>query len=141
LVNGLPFGLPRSGDEGLDHTHTWGRTYWGGAMFCLLADVRIRRETDNRYGLRDALRAIVVAGGNMETTWQLTRALEVGDRAVGVPVLIQLYNEMKVTPVGPDLGLLWGKLGVEIKGPAITFNDGAPWASVRRAIAADRSSM
>src|SRR6266849_1447581 len=46
LVNGLPFGLPRSGDEGLDHTHTWGRTYWGGAMFCLLADVRIRRETD-----------------------------------------------------------------------------------------------
>ncbi len=58
-----------------------------------------------------------------------------------MPVLIQLYNEMKVTPVGPDLGLLWGKLGVEIKGPAITFNDGAPWASVRRAIAADRSSM
>jgi hypothetical protein len=141
LVNGLPFGLPRPGDEGLDHTHTWGRTYWGGAMFCLLADVRIRRETDNRYGLRDALRAIVVAGGNMETTWQLTRALEVGDQAVGVPVLMQLYNEMKATPVEPDLRLLWGKLGVEIGAPAISFDDGAPWASVRRAIAADRSQM
>ena len=141
LVNGLPFGLPRPGDEGLDHTHTWGRTYWGGAMFCLLADVRIRRETDNRYGLRDALRAIVVAGGNMQTTWQLTRALEVGDRAIGVPVLMQLYNEMKAAPVGPDLGLLWGKLGVEIRRSAITFDDGAPWASVRRAIAADGSLM
>ena len=138
LVNGLPFGLPRSGDEGLDHTHTWGRTYWGGAMFCLLADVRIRRETDNRYGLRDALRAIVVAGGNMETTWQLTRALEVGDRAVGVPVLMQLYDEMKATPVEPDLRILWGKLGVEIEGKTITFDDSAPWASVRRAIAADK---
>jgi hypothetical protein len=141
LVNGLPFGLPRPGDEGLDHTHTWGRTYWGGAMFCLLADVRIRRETDNRYGLRDALRAIVIAGGNMETTWQLTRALEVGDRAVGVPVLMQLYNETKAAPVAPDLGLLWGKLGVKTGGPAITFDNGAPWASVRRAIAADRSLM
>jgi hypothetical protein len=137
LVKGLPFGLPQPGDEGLDHTHTWGRTYWGGAMFCLLADVRIRRKTDNRYGLRDALRAIVIAGGNMETTWALTRALEVGDRAVGVPVLMQLYNQMKAAPVKPDLELLWGKLGVEIKGEAVTFDDGAPWAAVRRGIAAD----
>jgi hypothetical protein len=137
LVKGLPFGLPQPGDEGLDHTHTWGRTYWGGAMFCLLADVRIRRETDNRYGLRDALRAILIAGGNMETTWALTRALEVGDRAVGVPVLTQLYNQMKAAPVKPDLELLWRKLGVEMKGEAVIFDDGAPWAAVRRGIAAD----
>jgi len=46
LIKGLPFGLPQPGDEGLDHTHTWGRTYWGGAMFCLLADVRIRRRNE-----------------------------------------------------------------------------------------------
>jgi hypothetical protein len=139
LVKGLPFGLPQPGDEGLDHTHTWGRTYWGGAMFCLLADVRIRRETNNRYGLRDALRAIVVAGGNMQTTWPLTHALDVGDKAVGVPVLMQLYNEMKTTPVQPDLELLWGKLGVGMKAEAITFDDSAPWAAVRRGIAADAS--
>jgi hypothetical protein len=139
LVRGLPFGLPQPGDEGLDHTHTWGRTYWGGAMFCLLADVGIRRKTDNRYGLRDALRAIVAAGGNMQVTWPLTHALNVGDEAVGVPVMMQLYNEMKTTPVRPDLGLLWGKLGVEMKGDAITFDDTAPWAAVRRSIAADAS--
>ena len=29
LVDGLPQGLPEAGDEGLDRTHTWGRTYWG----------------------------------------------------------------------------------------------------------------
>lgn len=92
LVAGLPYGMPGPGDEGLDHTHTWGRTYWGGAMFCLLADVRIRRATHDRYGLRDALRAIVDAGGNMQATWPLTSALDVGDRAVGVPVLAQLYT-------------------------------------------------
>jgi hypothetical protein len=141
LVKGLPFGLPQRGDEGLDHTHTWGRTYWGGAMFCLLADVRIRRETNNRYGLRDALRAILIAGGNMETTWALAHALDVADKAVGVPVLMQLYSEMKTAPVQPDLGLLWAKLGVEMKGETITFDDRAPWAAVRRGIAADRSLM
>ena len=61
LVEGLPNGLPQPGDQGLDHTHTWGRTYWGGALFCLLADVEIRHRTANRYGLQDALRAILNA--------------------------------------------------------------------------------
>ena len=42
-LEGMPKGLPDSGDQGLDHTATWGRTYWGGALFCFLADVEIRR--------------------------------------------------------------------------------------------------
>src|SRR5271168_389918 len=50
LVEGLPKGLPQPGDQGLDHTHTWGRTYWGGALFCTLADVEIRQRTGNRFG-------------------------------------------------------------------------------------------
>ena len=33
LVSGLPKGLPQTGDRGLDHTPTWGRTYWGGALY------------------------------------------------------------------------------------------------------------
>jgi hypothetical protein len=107
-------------------------------MFCLLADVQIRHKTNNRYGLRDALRAIVNAGGNLQTTWSLTHALALGDRAVGVPVLMQLYSAMKERPVESDLKQLWSKLGVEVEGRTITFNDGASWASVRRAIAADR---
>ena len=43
LVVGLPRGLPQPGDRGLDFTPTWGRTYWGGALFCLLADIEIRK--------------------------------------------------------------------------------------------------
>jgi hypothetical protein len=103
-------------------------------MFCLLADVTIRRQTQDRYGLRDALRAIVNAGGNMQKSWPLTRALEVGDRAVGVPVLMELYEEMKATPLRPDLPQLWRKLGIETGRQPITFDDTAPWASTRRAI-------
>jgi hypothetical protein len=139
LIEGLQLGLPAPGDQGLDHTHTWGRTYWGGAMFCLLADIRIHRQTKDRYGLRDALRAIVNAGGNMETSWPLTRALEVGDRAVGAPVLMGLYEEMNATQLKPDLPQLWRKLGVETAHRPVTFDDTAPWASTRRAIAAGKS--
>src|SRR5207302_6817869 len=42
-IRSMTRGLPQPGDRGLDHTHTWGRTYWGGAMFCLLAAVEIHR--------------------------------------------------------------------------------------------------
>src|SRR5260370_3959406 len=38
LVRDMPQGLPQARDRRLDHTHTWGRTYWGGAPLCLLAD-------------------------------------------------------------------------------------------------------
>jgi hypothetical protein len=64
LVDGLPKGLPQPGDRGLDFTPTWGRTYWGGALFYLLADIEIRKRTGNKKGLEDALRAILKAGGD-----------------------------------------------------------------------------
>ncbi|HEY7510237.1 MAG TPA: hypothetical protein VIG50_08290, partial [Vicinamibacteria bacterium] len=51
LVAGLPKGLPRDGDGGLDGTRSWGRTYWGGALFYLLADLEIRERTGNRRSL------------------------------------------------------------------------------------------
>jgi hypothetical protein len=50
LVRDLHQGLPQPGDEGLDRTHNWASTYWGGALFCFLADVEIHRETQNKKG-------------------------------------------------------------------------------------------
>src|SRR5262249_1004835 len=91
LARGLPQGTPQEGDRGLDNTHTWGRPYWGGALFCLLADVEIRKRTQGRLGLEDALRGIVRKGGSMAVRWELGDALAAGDDAVGVPVLSELY--------------------------------------------------
>ena len=48
MLRDMKQGLPETGDRGLDGTDSWGRTYWGGAMFCLLADVEIRKQTGNR---------------------------------------------------------------------------------------------
>src|SRR5581483_2363001 len=61
FVRDMPQGLPQPGDQGLDRTHTWGRTYWGGALFWLLADVGIREATHNKKGLQDAMRGILEA--------------------------------------------------------------------------------
>ena len=134
LVRGLPQGLPEAGDRGLDFTPTWGRTYWGGALFCFLADVEIHRRTANAKGLQDALRGILEAGGTISSDWNLERALEVGDNASGVPILRELYAQMRSAPHPVDLDQLWHKLGVERQGATVILHEDAPLADVRRAI-------
>jgi hypothetical protein len=140
MMRFMPQGLPREGDQGLDRTHTWGRTYWGGALFWLLADVQIREQTQNRKGLQDAMRGVMNAGGTLDQEWPIERVLEIGDRAVGCSVLEDLYNQMKATPVHTDLAALWERLGVEAGGGMVRYNDAAPLAKVRRAITAAEKS-
>lgn len=134
VVRDLPQGLPAAGDEGLDNTHTWGRTYWGGALFCFLADIEIHRQTHNQKGLEDALRGILAAGGDIRQSWDLQKALKIGDQATGVAVLVPLYEKMKDQPYKVDLAAIWKELGIEPDGGSIRFNDSAPLAKTRDAI-------
>lgn len=134
LVRDMPKGLPQSGDEGLDHTHTWGRTYWGGALFCFVADVEIRRQTHEQKSLQDALRGILNAGGDIRREWDLQQAFSAGDKATGTSVLSSLYAKWKDHPVDVDLPGMWKQLGIEPDGKQVRLIDDAPLASIRRAI-------
>jgi hypothetical protein len=134
LVRDMPKGLPKEGESGMDHTHTWGRTYWGGALFCFVADVQIRRQTKNKKGLEDALRGILNAGGDITEDWDLEKALKIGDSAAGVDVLQKLYAEWKDQPVHVDLPAMWKVLGVEANGGTAVLKDDAPMGAVRHDI-------
>jgi predicted metalloprotease with PDZ domain len=134
LMEGLPQGLPRAGDRGLDATPTWGRTYWGGALFWLLADVQIRERTRGARSLDDALRAVILKSGGIAARWPLARVLREGDAAVGVPVLEELHARMGATVAPVDLDSLFRRLGVIRRGSEVRFDDGAPLAGVRAAI-------
>ena len=140
MMDGMPKGQPQAGDQGMDNTHTWGRTYWGGALFCLVADVAIRKQTGNRKSLQDALRAIVAAGGTIDHEWPLDKALDIGDRATGTHVLTQQYAVWKDSPNPVDLPKLWSDLGVRsVAGGGIEFVPGAPLTAIREAIMTDDS--
>jgi len=138
VVRDMHQGEPQAGDEGLDHTHTWGRTYWGGAMFCLVADVAIREKTHNRKGLPDALRAIVEHGGTIDQNWDLPHTLAIGDAATGTHVLTEQYAKWKDAPVTVDLPALWAELGVRLDGDEVAMVPDAPRARIREAIAGER---
>lgn len=134
-------GLPAEDDQGLDHTSTWGRTYWGGALFCLLADVQIHQRSGNHLGLREALRGVLAKGGDIQSDWTTQSVFEAGDDAVGMSVLTALYRRLGegAEPKPAELEALWKALGVEADGDGVRLRDDAPLAKVRIAITARRS--
>ncbi len=107
LVEGVPNAFHPGVEGGLDDTPRWGTIYWGGALFCLLADVEIRKATGNEKGLRDAL---------------------------GVDVLERLYDDLRQRPFDVDLAELWEALGVVVSNGTIAFDENAELAAIRRAI-------
>jgi hypothetical protein len=134
LARDMRKGVPNPDDKGLDHTHSWASTYWGGALFCFLADVQIREQTHNKKGLQDALRGILDAGGDIRQDWKLEDALKAGDHATGTSVMTDLYAKMKDQPMPVDLSALWKQLGVESDGKTVHLDEDAPLAAIRRAI-------
>jgi hypothetical protein len=140
-VSSMPKGMPVAGDEGLDRTHTWGRTYWGGALFCLVADISIRERTANRFGLQDALRSIATNSGGMAVTWPIEKVLNTGDASTGTTVLMDLYQSMATKPTAPNLPQLWARLGLEVVDGRVTLLTGTPQAAIRDAIARDLAPM
>ncbi len=137
-LEGMPKGQPLAGDLGLDNTHTWGRTYWGGATFWLLADIGILAETHGQLGAQEALRAINRRSGGNAATWSIDEVMAIGDEATRTHVLSTLYAKMRAAPVPADLSDLFHKLGVAERGGRIVFDDDATLATIRRRITESR---
>ncbi|MBS2007932.1 MAG: hypothetical protein JST01_12880 [Cyanobacteria bacterium SZAS TMP-1] len=136
LVKGLPQGLPAAGDRGLNNNQDWGRIYWGGALYCLMADLEIRRMTANKKGLQDALQEIDSTDSDITSDVEVIDAIRIGDGAIcsDCHFLEKLYEKMKDNPVKPDLDKLWKDLGVKSTNGKVTFDESAPLAATRRAI-------
>jgi hypothetical protein len=135
----MPMGLPRNGEGGMDQTRTWGRTYWGGALFCLQADIALRQQTGNRFGLQTALRAVLRDTGGYANEREIDTVLRLGDAATGTHALEDLYQRTKATPMSTDLDALWKRLGVPADPQTQAFDDHAPLAQIRIAITAKPS--
>jgi hypothetical protein len=139
LIDGLPQGLPGPGDQGLEHTRTWGRTYWGGALFCLMVDVTLREQTGNQRSLDDVLLAIGKTGAADDVSWDIQQVLDAGERATGTTVLRKLYEQLAQHPGNVDLDRLFARLGVRAQGDSVVFDDSAPLAKIRSSITAPSS--
>jgi hypothetical protein len=130
----LQRGLDVMTTDGLEHSRGYADMYWGGALFCFLADIQIRSHTSNAKGLEDGVRAVLAAGGTASEVWALSDAIAVAEHALGVPILSELVarHARKGSPV--DLPALFSALGVSRQSGTLVLDDAAPLADIRRAI-------
>ncbi|MFT5354664.1 MAG: hypothetical protein ACI9KE_001871 [Polyangiales bacterium] len=117
-------GMPRAGDRGLDRTPTWGRVYWGGALFWMVVDVELRRATQGRHTVRSLVAGIVARGGVARRRWSMQRLLRVADQVSGTQVVSQAYRRMALRPSAPNLDSFFARLGVRRSGDRVQFFEG-----------------
>lgn len=134
FVRRMPNGRPSARDGGLDDSPGWGRLYWGGALFWMVVDVRLREETGGRVTLRTVLRGILAQGGNARRRWTTAEVVRVGDRISGTQVFARTYRELAERPGDVDLDRFFGRLGVRETPGGVAFDDDAPRAAIRAAI-------
>jgi hypothetical protein len=137
FVREMPRGLPRPGEPpNIEERDDIDSTYWGGALFAFLADLRIRTGTHGTRSLDDVMRAALARLGDATHEARLADFLRTGDEATGTDALGSLDAGFAVRGQPPDLDATWRSLGVEPQADGtVMLHDDAPLAAIRRAIA------
>jgi hypothetical protein len=138
LEGGMGLGLDAVERTGLDRSQGVA-LYWGGAIVALLADVDARRRSEGALGLEDGLRAVLEEGGDATVKWDLDRFVATVDGRIGAPSLATLVERHQFRGAAIALPDLWRDLGMQRNGDAVSFDETAPLAAVRRAIIASRA--
>ena len=108
--------------------------YWPGAIFMLLADLGIRRETQGAKGLEDCLRGILWSGLDGTQWTSVTDYGAACDRVTGTHVMSALIDRHYNRAEAIDLDALWKEVGLALVGGRVTLDNNAPSARWRRLI-------
>jgi hypothetical protein len=150
FVRSMPRGLRRSdAAPALEDRDDIDSTYWGGALFAFLADVRTRAATGGARSLDDAMRAVLAREGDATHVARVVDFIRTADEATGAREVSAVYESWAVRGEAADLDALWQRLGIDgvraaraaadAGGPVVTLRDDAPWSALRRAILASET--
>ncbi len=135
FARGMPRGLPALARYGLERAPGYAGMYWGGAVYCLLADVELRKASRLTLGLEDAVRSVFERGGRSSDVWSLDETFSFAERALGTEVLSSLRARHAERPTPVDLDALFAELGVVVReGNVVELRNDAPLSAVRAAL-------
>ncbi len=134
MMQGMPSGQPEADDRGLDHTPTWGRTYWGGAFYYLHVDIELRKRSQGKIGVENGLQGIAAAGGSIAELWDVEHVLKAADKGTGFTVFSDTYAKMKDKMPAEDLDRLWKDLGISADAKVLHFAEKGEMARVRESL-------
>lgn len=142
FARNMPRGMPSRGSSsaGLASREDLDSIYWGGALFCFTADVRIREETKGKKSLDDVVRAALARGGDATKVWSVADVVKLGDEVTGTTVLSEMYRQYAARGDRIDLDGLLASLGIERNDEGvIALDDSRPLAWVRKEIVGSRA--
>jgi hypothetical protein len=108
--------------------------YWSGALFMLMADLGIRRDTNGEKGLEDCLGGTMWSGYESSRNVRLQDYVAACDRMTGTKVVTGLLDKYYATGQPVQLAGFWRDLGVSEVGGRIVLDDAAPMARWRKMI-------
>ena len=108
--------------------------YWGGAIFMLLADLAIRRESDGAKGLEDCLAGALWRGLGGAERVGIDAYVQACDGATGTKAMSRLIDRHFHNAEAVDLARLWKELGVALVEGRVVLDDSAPQARWRKMI-------
>ncbi|MEM9192100.1 MAG: hypothetical protein AAGF12_23205 [Myxococcota bacterium] len=130
----MPVGLPEADDNGLDASSSWARTYWGGALFWFMVDLRLRKASRGRHSIRTLLQGVVAHGGVATSRWTMDELLSKAESITSTEVLGDAYGRYALRSSPDDLERIFRYLGVYRIDDAVQFSEDAPGVSLRRAL-------
>ena len=108
--------------------------YWGGAIFMLLADLAIRRDSDGAKGLEDCFAGALWQGMGGADRVTMEAYAQACDSATGTRAMSALLDRHFHNAQPVELAKLWKELGVALVGGRIVLDDSAPQARWRKMI-------
>jgi hypothetical protein len=108
--------------------------YWGGALFMLMADLAIRRDSNGARGLEDCFGGALWRGLGGADRVGLDVYAQACDAATGTKAMSTLLDRYFYNAQPVDLAALWKALGVALVGDRIVLDDSAPQARWRKMI-------
>ena len=112
------------------------KMYWSGASVALMADVELRRRSGGAESLDTVLARLQACCLPAERSWSGRELFEKLDTFIDEPLFMPLYRRYADTDGFPDARPLLVRLGVDVGGRNVRFDDGAELAEIRRALTA-----
>jgi hypothetical protein len=110
------------------------QNYYGGALFMLMADLGMRRDTNGKKGLEDCLGGVLWSGVYAYMNVRVPDYAKACDMATGTKVMTSLVDKYYLRGEAFDLDAFWRELGVSEVGGVISLDDKAPLAQWRKMI-------
>jgi hypothetical protein len=115
--------------------HSRMKVYWSGAAIALMADITLRKRSNGKESLDQALGQLQSCCLPSNRRWSGPELFEKLDTFVETPVFMPLYRQYANVEGFPDVASLLSDLGVSTnQDGTITLDDSTPLAEIRAAI-------